>query len=272
MLGPDFSAAYLHTLALHNAASIASERYGRPLESLASSQRAMVEAQVRTQLKQNRYDTESGVLAVGLAYKAWFGRQAGVWSDYFSDPGRNGGLRARTISDPGELKQLSAFVAWTAWASVAKRPGTTHSYTNNFPYDPVAGNTPTADAVLWSALSLIFLLGGTAAVLLAFGKFDTLGWKSRPGYLHSKGHSASVTAAQRATLKFFAIVALLFLAQTLVGSGVAHYRADPGTLNPSGWFAAPLDLLQIPDLCSLPHRSFRGRDAACSKPKQGQSI
>src|SRR3989338_5307864 len=29
-LGPDFSAEYLHTLAIHNAASIARQRYGRP--------------------------------------------------------------------------------------------------------------------------------------------------------------------------------------------------------------------------------------------------
>jgi len=30
-------------------------------------------------------------------------------------------------------------------------------------------------------------------------------------------------------LKFFVVVALLFLAQTLVGGAVAHYRADPGS-------------------------------------------
>jgi nitric oxide reductase subunit B len=31
--------------------------------------------------------------------------------------------------------------------------------------------------VLWTAISFIFLLGGIAAVLLAFGKFDYLGWR-----------------------------------------------------------------------------------------------
>jgi len=38
-----------------------------------------------------------------------------------------------------------------------------------------------------------------------------------------------VTPAQRATLKYFALVALLVLAQSLIGGAVAHYRADPGT-------------------------------------------
>lgn len=229
LLGPDFSAEYLHTLAFHGATNIARQRFGIPLDSLTSVQRAIIEAEVRTELKQNRYDPQTGELAVNLAYADWFSQQTGAWNKYFSNPAGNGGLSAKTINDPDELKQLSAFVAWSAWASVANRPGTTHSYTNNFPYDPVAGNTPTADAVLWSALSLIFLLAGTAIVLLAFGRFDFLGWKSRPGYLYPKLPGAGVTPAQRATLKYFALAALLVLAQSLVGGAIAHYRADPGT-------------------------------------------
>ncbi len=229
LLGPDFSAEYLHTLSLHDATSIARQRYGQPLDGVTPAQRAMIEAEVRSELKLNRYAPQTGVLVVGPAYADWFDQQTNAWNEYFSNPAGNGGLRARTIRDPIELKQLSAFVAWTAWASVANRPDTSYSYTNNFPYDPVAGNTPTADAVLWSALSLIFLLGGTALVLLAFGKYDYLGWKSRPGYQHSKPLGASVTAGQRATLKYFALAMLLLLAQTLVGGAVAHYRADPGS-------------------------------------------
>ena len=243
LLGPDFSAEYLHTLALHYATSFALQRYAKPLDQLTPPQRAGVEAEVRTELKQNRYDPQTGVLAVAAAYEGWFQHQTDVWVEYFSNPEKNGGLTAKTISDPAELRQLSAFVAWAAWASVVERPGATHSYTNNFPFDPVAGNTPTADAVLWSALSLVFLLGGTAAVLLAFGKFDYLGWKAKPGYLHPKLLDGRVTPGQRATLKYFAVVALLFLAQTLVGGAVAHYRADPGTfygLDLAAWLPSNL--------------------------------
>ena len=79
------------------------------------------------------------------------------------------------VADPNELRKLTAFFTWAAWGSVAQRPGRTHSYTNNFPYDPLAG-TPHRGALLWTAISFIFLLGGIAVVLLAFGKFDYLGW------------------------------------------------------------------------------------------------
>ena len=89
--------------------------------------------------------------------------------------------RPNLVTDPQQLRDLTAFFTWAAWASVAERPGTNHSYTNNFPYDPLAGNRPTSAAVLWTAVSFIFLLGGTAIVLLAFGKFDYLGWHGNAG-------------------------------------------------------------------------------------------
>ena len=130
------------------------------------------------------------------------------------------------MSDPRELRQLSAFFAWTAWASAATRPGTSHSYTNNFPYEPLAGNTLTGSALIFSALSIVFLLGGTAAVLLAFGKFDYLGWHRREA-IAARATALPVSDAQRATLKFMAIAALMFFGQTMIGGGVAHYRADP---------------------------------------------
>ena len=229
LLGPDFSASHLHTLALHHAATLSIQRYQLPLENLTAAQRAGIEAEVRVELKSNRYDAKTKTLAVEPAFEDWFFQQPSVWTEYFSDSAKNGGLRANTTTDPTELKHLSAFVAWTAWASVTNRPGKTSTYTNNFPFDPLAGNTVSTDAILWSALSLTFLLGGTATVLLAFGKFDYLGWKARPRYLHPKILGVNITPAQRATLKYFAVVAFLLLAQTLVGGAVAHYRADPGT-------------------------------------------
>ena len=229
LLGPDYSAESLHTLALHLVANHAQQRYGQLPQGLTLEQRAAIEAEVRIELKRNRYDPRTQVLQVSAAYGDWFRQQPSVWVAYFAEPARNGGLSPRTISDPDELRQLSAFVAWTAWASVTNRPNETHTYTNNFPYDPLAGNLPSGSALLWSALSLIFLLGGTALVLLAFGKFDYLGWKAKPGPLRAEARARGASLSQRATLKYFAVVTLLFLAQTLVGGLVAHYRADPGS-------------------------------------------
>jgi nitric oxide reductase subunit B len=226
-LGPDFSAQYLHDWAMDAAERGAQDTFGSAYANLNAEQRAAIDGGVAAGLRQNRYDAASGTLNATAAEADSFHRQIGLWTDYFTDPTKNGGLKIATVSDPDELRQLTAFFAWTAWASVAERPGTGHSYTSNFPYDPLAGNHPTPGALIYSAISFIFLLAGTALVLLAFGRFDYLGWhrhEDAPPYTAA----LTINDAQRATLKFMGVAALLFLGQTLIGGGVAHYRAEPG--------------------------------------------
>ncbi|MGA2107492.1 MAG: nitric-oxide reductase large subunit [Syntrophorhabdales bacterium] len=228
-LGPDFSAEYLHTLAVDVAEMASRQLHGRDLANLTPAEKAAVYASVQQTLKENRYSPGTGSLIFTPAEQASYLHQIEKWKSYFSEPLSNRGLTNRLISDPRELERLTAFFAWTAWASVANRPGKLYSYTNNFPYDPVAGNTPSRDAFLWSALSLITLLAGTALILFAFGKFNYLGWKGKGEHIHPDMLLGHPTESQKATIKYFVIVALLFLAQTLVGGATAHYRADPGT-------------------------------------------
>ena len=228
-LGPDYSAQYLHNLAVHSAQMLAEARYGSTFDEVSTQDRVVVEALVRAELKTNRFEASTATLTFTDAQADSYRRQIDWWADYFSKPAENGGLPAQFITRGAELDALTAFFAWTAWASVTNRPGETASYTNNFPYDPLAGNLPTGSAVLWSALSLIALLGGIALVLLAFGKFDYLGWKASNVHVGPRLFvPGNPGPSQLAVLKFFVAAALLFLAQTLVGGATAHYRADPG--------------------------------------------
>lgn len=228
-LGPDFSAEYLHTLGIDALQEVSRERYGRSPERLTDVERDTTTNEVARLLKQNRYDPVTKVLTYTDYEIKSYENQINKWTNYFSGPSVNGGLRAKYISDPKELRQLTAFFAWTAWASVANRPNRSYSYTNNFPYDPVLGNTPTFNAVFWSAMSLITLLAGTALVLFAFGKFDYLGWKGTGEHVHPQMLPGVASDGQKATLKFFLVVSLLFLAQVLVGGAVAHSRAEPSS-------------------------------------------
>ena len=224
-LGPDFSAAVLHDWALALAGDRARARYSKAYRQLSDGESAVVDAEVAHLLKTNRYDAQTDTLTVLEAGAQTFQTEIDRWQEYFRQPQGNGGLPANLITDPKQLHDLTAFFTWAAWGSVAQRPGTNHSYTNNFPFDPLAGNRPTGGALLWSAISFIFLLGGTAIVLLAFGKFDYLGWHGVP--IAQKAWVLS--DSQRATLKYMAVAGLLLLAQTFSGAGIAHYRADPET-------------------------------------------
>lgn len=202
-LGPDFSAAYLHQLAL--------------------------DTPDPATLLENRYEAQTGLLRFTAPEVASYRRQIGQWGKYFDGSPASHGLAAKTVGDPKELHDLVAFFAWTAWGSTARMPGKDYSYTQNFPYEPLLGNGPSGGAVVWSALSLITLLAGTGVVLLAFGRFDLLGWKGRTTSLRPQLLPGPTTASQRATLKFFVVVVVLFLGQVLVGGGLAHFRAQPGS-------------------------------------------
>ncbi len=226
-LGPDYPAQALHRIGEDTAAALALQQYGRPPIDLTAMEMAAIHAQLAVTLKLNRYDAASSTLHLTAPEATAYRQQLDYWTKYFHDPAKNGGLKPDLITDPDELHQLTAFIVWAAWVSVANRPGSSDSYTNNFPHDADVGNVPPAGAVLWSALSLVVLLGGIAAVLLAFGKFDYLGWITRGHHVHPQVIPGQVSSGQRALVKFFVVVALLFLMQTLVGGAVAHFRADP---------------------------------------------
>ena len=228
-LGPDFSAEYLHTLAMDANEHLAKQYYNRNFSELTSTERAAIGGEVQQLLKQNRYKSGNGALVYTPPEIASFQKQIAKWTEYFSQPTLNRGLMIKQVKDPKELQQLTAFFAWTAWASVANRPGKEYTYTNNFPYDPAVGNRPSTGAFLWSALSLITLLAGTAIVLFSFGKFNFLGWKGGGDHIHPQMTPGLAFESQKSTLKYFVVVALLFLAQVLVGGATAHYRADPAT-------------------------------------------
>lgn len=228
-LGPDYSAEALHRMSEDTAESIAQRQYQQPWVALTRSQQAAVRAETAVALKTNRYDAVTGTLRLTAPQAATYQKQIDYWTNYFRHPSRNGGLKADLITDPAELRQFTAFVFWAAWASVAARPGEDYSYTNNFPYDPSVGNLPTPGALLWSALSLIVLLVGIASVLLIFGRFDYLGWFSRDRHVHPHLLPRRSSPGQYALVKFFVVVALLFLMQTLVGGAAGHYRADPNS-------------------------------------------
>lgn len=231
-LGPDFSAAFLHYLSLDATKKFANDLFSKTPDQLSAGEKRTIEAEVTELLKANRYDPVSGNLVFSDIEAESFTNQIPTWKEYFSSPENSAGMQASLISDPEEIRQLTSFFAWTSWVSVAKRPDKPYSYTNNFPYDPGVGNKPTTDAILWSALSLISLLGGIGIVLFAFGRWNYLGWKNseEPKLAQEPlAVAGNATPAQRGTIKYFVIVGLLLLAQVAAGALIAHYRADPGS-------------------------------------------
>ena len=232
-LGPDYSAEYLHRLSEVTRDRIAIEKYGKPFAQLSPDEQSVASARTAKTLKENRYDAASRTLLLSSGEVDAYRTQLSEWSEYFSRKDAAPGLPDNYIQNPAEIKALTAYFAWAAWATTANRPGKDYSYTNNWPYEPIAGNRPSAGTYVWSALSLITLLSGLGLILFVVGKFDYLGWKGEGGgnhIIHSAPPALKLTPSQWATGAFFGIVALLFLAQASLGGVLAHYRGGTGRL------------------------------------------
>lgn len=73
------------------------------------------------------------------------------------------------------------------------------------------------------------LLGGTGIMFAVYGRWSQkIGWQSSEAPILSfrQPGEVALTRSQRATIWFFAIVSVLFLAQALLGAAVQHYRAE----------------------------------------------
>ncbi len=226
-LGPDFSAEYLHNLVLEVRSYLAERKYHSAVDSLQTDQQAALIGLAKNYLAKNRYNAQNGTLLFTEPEKISFYQQISYWQNYLQHPSINKGLSKALFVSSTEIKQLTAFFAWSAWVTTAQAPGKKYSYTGNFPYEPLIGNGPTSETILWSALSLITLLSGIALMLFFSGRYDYLGWHKRIDADLPIMTMGNPTAVERASLKFFVVAIALFLFQTLVGAAIAHYIADP---------------------------------------------
>lgn len=144
-LGPDYSAEYLHRLAEIGRDTLAQERFGKPFAQVPADAAPGLGERLKLMLRENRY--AGGTLVFTAPEARAHEVQAGEWRDYFSGLDPAPGLPAGYIRNETELARLNDFFAWAAWATVATRPGTDYSYTNNWPYEPLVGNLPTLSLI-----------------------------------------------------------------------------------------------------------------------------
>ena len=103
---------------------------------------------------------------------AAFNRIQSHYAAYFGENSTKYGLLPQMITDKAQIRDLTSFFAWTAWAGAAERPGHKYSYTNNWPAEPRVDNGPTAPVIVWSMLSLIALLGGIGIMFAVYGRWS----------------------------------------------------------------------------------------------------
>ena len=159
----------------------------------------------------------------------------GILRDVFAAGRADYAIPQGALTDAVKQKQMAAFFWWTSWAASTERPGSTTTYTNNWPHEPLVGNEPTPGAVLWSILSFVGLLAGIGGLVWWYASQEKVvvhgPYPEKDPFL-----AMQPTPSQRATMKYFFVVMALWGVQILMGVLTAHYGVEG-----HGFYGFPLD-------------------------------
>ena len=163
---PDWTADWLHRELL-NWLDVAAERtHGKPFADIGAAAQAVLRDRMKTEYRTNTYDPATGVATVSSTRADAIAKTALYYDQLFSDAPalhktrEHFAMKENTLPSAERRAQMMGFFFWTAWAAATERPGTTATYTNNWPHEPLIGNKPTAENMVWSVMSVVVMMAG----------------------------------------------------------------------------------------------------------------
>lgn len=228
-VAPDWTADYLHREALFILDKWSTAENGKPFAQASGEQQAVLKERLKKLLRTNTYDASTEKITIDPIRAEAFKEILAHYTDVFSNGSSDYAIQKGAQSDPEKLRKLTAFFFWTSWASATNRPGNTISYTSNFPSEPLIDNVPTSSAIVWTGVSVIMLIAGIGAMVWFYA-----GWNKHADHVGAPDSDplvgAPLTPSQKATVKYFLVVSLLFLLQIVMGIITAHYGVEGGGL------------------------------------------
>jgi nitric oxide reductase subunit B len=232
-VAPDWTADWLHREATFVLDAWAHKEGLASFEAADPERRAALTARLTTMMRTNAFDPGTGVLTIDPLRAQAFEANAAHYADVFRAGRDEYAIPRGALTDPARLRAMSTFFFWTSWVASTNRPGSPVTYTQNWPHEPLVANVPTSGSVLWSALSVVFLIAGIGA----FVAYRARQPEEEPGVLadHDPFLKLAATPSQKATYKYFVVVAALVIAQIALGIVTAHYGVEG-----SGLYGIPL--------------------------------
>ncbi|MGI0485220.1 nitric-oxide reductase large subunit [Pantanalinema rosaneae CENA516] len=235
-LAPDWTADFLHQWGLATAGVLYN---GNPnfdqadLEALPVGDRASLQARVSEQFKTNRYNSDTHVLTLTTAQTQALPPVFAAYHQLLTQGSREHSIPSGWFTNDQQIRQVTAFFAWTAWAASANRLNAPFSYTANFPHDPLIGNTAPPQFIIWSIVSVVLLVGGIGVFLFIYLTQEDA---EEVQTVQARPRVRMPTASQKVTTLFFGVAMALFLVQIGMGMVTAHYAVEG-----DGFYGVPLD-------------------------------
>ena len=247
-VAPDWSADWLHREAVE-VLDLWARRDGgmATYAQLPAEKQAALRGRLQEMMRANSYDPTTKTITLSQDRVAALSNVAAHYESLFGNDPATAVLREayamkqNTVDTAEHRRALTAFFWWTAWAATTERPGDDANavaadptvlvskkvtYTNNWPNEPLVGNTPPPALFVWSVFSVLFLIAAIAA----------LGWhyavthgRDEPAHVipaRDPFATLRITPSMRATAKYFWLVLALLLVQILLGAITAHYQVE----------------------------------------------
>lgn len=227
---PDWTADWLHRELSAWLDLAAQQAYGKPYAEVDEDHQALLRQQLKREYRGNQVQGERLVLSerrinamaqTAAYYDALFG----------NDPALQGSrksfaMKENTLPDAARREQLTRFFFWTAWVAATERPGQEATYSNNWPHEPLIGNQPTAENLMWSIASVILLIAGIGFLVWAWAFLRDHEEDEPVAPAQDPLSLVALTPSQKALGKYLLLVVGLFSFQVLLGGATAHYTVE----------------------------------------------
>jgi nitric oxide reductase subunit B len=234
-VAPDWSADWLHRESQILLSAWAAREGSTSFDVLNPDQQAVLKARLIREMRTNTYDASKNRVTIGSDRAAAFGQLKRYYADVFAKGRAEYAIPVGALTDPDKQQQLAAFFWWTSWAASTERLSSHTTYTNNWPHEPLVANVPTSGALLWSLISFVALLAGVGGMVWWYQSQEKAvvrgPYPKRDPFL-----GLNPTPSQRATIKYFLVVVILWGVQILMGALTAHYGVEG-----HGFYGFPLD-------------------------------
>ncbi len=233
-VAPDWSADFLHREAMFVLDLWAKRSHGTTFSRLSLEDQASLKVRLQSELRPNTYNPATGTVIVSQDQaKAIQGVRAHYEGLFGDDPSLDAlredyAMPRNTVSDPAKRRLLSAFFYWTSWAAVTQRPRSETTYTSNWPSEPLVGNSPSGQILIWSVISFVVLLAGIGSLNWYFAVLRHRENLEVPTDIPAADPLFAVnpTPSMQATLKYFWLTAALWVIQVALGAVTAHYSVE----------------------------------------------
>ena len=220
--GEDYTASTLVSLAKATETAIALAKDGKPLSALTPDEAASVQAEMQRELKGIDL-TRSTVVLPDAVVAAITSVRADMAASLARTDRASGWTAANSLH--GQLAvQTADFLVFSALTTVARRPGLDVSWTQNWPYEPLVGNSPTPSTFIWTWASFCFTFLCFGLVLFVYELF--LNHPDDAPMDPVLADFLPLTPSQRKVGKYFLVVAALLLVQIGAGAIMAHAYYD----------------------------------------------